>query len=134
MREVYTRREAIVASLLGLALLALIWGPVLLRPLGYAPAVDLRTLHAPESPRPVQVRPSVSPARVAKIRPNKRVDLNHADISTLQTLPGIGSTLAGRIVMHRQTHGPFQEVDGLMEVEGIGPKRLEKLKSWVEVR
>lgn len=133
MREVYTRREAIVASLLGLTLAAIIWGPVLLRPFGYTPAVDLRTLHLPENPHPAKVRPSAPPARIAKGRPANPVDINHADITALQTLPGIGPTLAGRIVAYREAHGAFQEVDALMEVEGIGPKRFEKLKPWLKV-
>ena len=135
MREVYTRREVIVAALVGLSLFILIWGPVLLRPLGYSPAVDLRTLQSTRPTRPVHAHPSSSsPARVAKTRPSRPVDLNRADVPTLQTLPGIGPTLAARIVSHRQAHGPFQEAQGLMEVEGIGPKRFETLKSWIEAR
>ncbi len=134
MREVYTRREAIVASLLGLALVVVVWGPVLLRPFGYAPLADLRTFQLPDGQRPVQARPSVTPIRVAKARPTTPVDINHADVTALQTLPGIGPTLAGRIVTYREAHGPFQEVDALMEVEGIGSKRFEKLRPWLEAR
>ncbi len=134
MKEVYTRREAIVAGLLGLVLVAIVWGPVLLRPLGYAPALDLRTLRLPDSPRPSLVRLSVPSARVAKAGPTSRVDINHADLASLQTLPGIGPTLAYRIITHREAHGSFQDVDALMEVDGIGPKRFEKLKPWIEAR
>ena len=134
MKEVYTRREAIVTGLVGLGLIAIVWGPVLLRPLGYAPAVDLRTLHFPDSPRPSQSRPPVPPARIVKVRPPGRVDINHADLGALQRLPGIGPTLANRIIIHREAHGSFQDVGALMEVDGIGPKRFEKLKPWVETR
>lgn len=134
MREVYTRREAIVASFLGLALVVVVWGPVLLRPFGYAPLADLRTFHLPEGQRPVQARPSVTPTRVAKARPTTPVDINHADVTALQTLPGIGPTLAQRIIMHREAYGSFHEVDALMEVDGIGPKRFQKLKPWIEAR
>jgi len=134
VKEVYTRREAIVAGLIGLALIAIVWGPVLLRPLGYAPAVDLRSLHLPDSPSPAQGRLSAPPARIAKARPPGRVDINHADPAALQRLPGIGPTLANRIIMHREVHGSFQDVDALMEVDGIGPRRFEKLKPWIETR
>ena len=134
MREVYTKREAIVAGIIGLALAAIVWGPVLLRPLGYVPAVDLRTLHPPDDALRAQARLSVSPARVVKTTPVGSVDINHANDAELQRLPGIGPTLAKRIVMYRQAHGPFQDVDSLMEVEGIGPKRFERLKPWVEAR
>ncbi len=134
MREVYTKREAIVAGIIGLALAAIIWGPVLLRPFGYVPAVDLRTLHPPDDTLRAQARLSAPSARVVKTIPAGTVDINHADDAELQRLPGIGPTLAKRIIMYRQAHGSFQDVDGLMEVEGIGPKRLERLKPWVKAR
>ena len=134
MREVYTRRETIVASLLGLAIAAIVWGPVFLRPFGYTPAVDLRTLRLPESPSPAPPRLPTPPARIAKGKPPGSVDINQADVTALQALPGIGPTLANRIVMHRAAYGRFREVDALMEVDGIGPKRFEKLKPWIEVR
>jgi len=132
VREVYTRREAIVASLLGVSLVAIVWGPVLLRPFGYAPVADLRSLHLPEGQRPGQARQPVAPTRVAKARPTTPVDINHADVTALQTLPGIGPTLAERIIVHRKAYGSFQEVDALMEVDGIGPRRFQKLKPWIE--
>ena len=134
MREVYTRREAVVAALLGLAVAAIVWGPVLLRPLGYTPAGDLQTLPLRRALHSAQARLSLQPAKVTKIKPSKPVDINRADAPTLQTLPGIGPTLAKRIISHRQAHGPFGERDQLMEVEGIGAKRFGKLKPWIEAR
>jgi hypothetical protein len=53
------------------------------------------------------------------------VDLNHADVDELAGLPGIGPTLAARIVAAR----PFAHVDELLQVEGIGPRRLADLRS-----
>ena len=134
MREVYTRREAVVAVLLGLTVAAIVWGPGLLRPLGYAPSGILQTLPLLHTPRPTPARSSMSPARVAKIKPDKPVDINRADVASLQTLPGIGPTLAKQIVSHRQAHGPFAERDQLMAVEGIGPRRFERLRPWIEAR
>ncbi|MBI2902963.1 MAG: helix-hairpin-helix domain-containing protein [Candidatus Methylomirabilis oxyfera] len=134
MREVYSRREAIVASLLGISITAIVWGPVLLRPFGFLP---LSTIHPPSPSEPFrapQARLSMSPARVAKAKPSRPVDINRADALRIQTLPGIGPTLATRIVRHRQVHGPFQGLDGLLDVEGIGSKRLQKLMGWIVVR
>ena len=51
----------------------------------------------------------------------------------LETLPGIGPTLAGAIVEHREREGAFAAVDDLLEVDGIGPGRLERLASLVTV-
>jgi competence protein ComEA len=55
------------------------------------------------------------------------VDLNAADERTLAELPGIGPTLAERIVDFRNLNGPFASVDGLADVAGITPRRLDAL-------
>nr|WP_279589662.1 ComEA family DNA-binding protein [Cellulomonas uda] len=60
------------------------------------------------------------------------VDLNLADAATLDTLPGIGPVLAGRIVEHR-TQRPFGSVDELVDVPGIGTALLEQLRDLVRV-
>ncbi|HTQ39036.1 MAG TPA: helix-hairpin-helix domain-containing protein [Pirellulales bacterium] len=60
-----------------------------------------------------------------------KVDVNTADWPELITIPEIGQTLAERIVEYRQQHGPFQSVDDLRHVRGIGPKTLERLKAYV---
>lgn len=56
------------------------------------------------------------------------VDLNRADEAGLQRLPGIGPALAAAIVEHRQRAGPFATVDELIEVSGIGPAKLERIR------
>lgn len=50
------------------------------------------------------------------------VDLNSASADELATLPGIGPTLAERIIEHRGAAGPFSSKEALREVSGIGPK------------
>jgi competence protein ComEA len=59
------------------------------------------------------------------------VDLNRADVSALSELPGIGPTLAERIVEFRSLNGPFASVDGLADVAGITPQRLDALAPLV---
>ncbi len=61
------------------------------------------------------------------------VDLNRASFEELQALPGVGPTLAARILRHRWVHGPFRSVEELKQVPGIGPKRLERLRPHVYV-
>lgn len=56
------------------------------------------------------------------------IDLNSADAATIAQLKGIGPVLAQRIVDHRQSAGPFKDLEGLIEVKGIGPKLLKKIK------
>ena len=49
------------------------------------------------------------------------LDMNAAGVRELEELPGIGPTLAERIVDYRTEHGPFSGPEGLMDVSGIGP-------------
>lgn len=62
-----------------------------------------------------------------------RINLNTADAALLQTLPGIGPALAQRILEYRERWGPFTHPRQLLEVSGIGEKRLEQLLPWVTV-
>jgi len=61
------------------------------------------------------------------------VNLNTADAVTLETLPGVGPALAGRIVEWREQNGAFASVDELDEVSGIGPAMLAKVRDLVTV-
>ncbi len=72
-------------------------------------------------------RPSTAARAVAADAP--AIDLNTADEATLAELPGIGPTLAERIVEFRTLNGPFASVDGLADVAGITPQRLDTLSS-----
>lgn len=60
-----------------------------------------------------------------------KVNLNTADVSALDTLPGVGPTTAKKIVDDRAANGPFRTVEDLMRVPGIGAKRLEDLRDLV---
>jgi competence protein ComEA len=59
-----------------------------------------------------------------------QVDLNSANWPELAQLPGVGETLARRIVQSRQEHGNFTDHDDLRRVRGIGPRTLERLKPY----
>ncbi|MEN6448897.1 MAG: helix-hairpin-helix domain-containing protein [Thermoguttaceae bacterium] len=59
------------------------------------------------------------------------VDLNKADWPELMQLPGVGETLAHRIVDSRQVSGPFRDPEDLRRVRGIGPKKLEAIRPYL---
>ena len=60
-----------------------------------------------------------------------RIDVNQATAAELESLPGIGPTLAQNIVDHRLAHGFFLEVEDLLEVSGIGPAKLEQIRDLI---
>ncbi|MDA8097276.1 MAG: helix-hairpin-helix domain-containing protein [Clostridia bacterium] len=59
-----------------------------------------------------------------------KININTADVGQLQHLPGIGPALADRIVRYRQEHGPFSSVEEIVNVSGIGEKKLEGLQDY----
>ncbi|HEX5446517.1 MAG TPA: helix-hairpin-helix domain-containing protein [Pirellulales bacterium] len=60
-----------------------------------------------------------------------QIDINRADWPEFTVLPGVGETLARRIVASRQADGPFADVDALRRVRGIGPKTLEEIRPYL---
>lgn len=62
-----------------------------------------------------------------------KININTASLEELDTLPGIGPSIAQRIIDHRTTHGPFRSREDLQKVSGIGEKRYEQLKDLISV-
>lgn len=58
-------------------------------------------------------------------------DINTAGVDELSQIPGLGPTLASRIVHHRTTFGEFSSHESLMNVPGIGPSTLSKMKPYL---
>lgn len=91
--------------------------------------VHIRTLPAattaateggPENTTPTPTEPAI-------------IDLNTATSEQLQTLPGIGPTIAERIIAYREEVGAFESVGELMNVSGIGEKKLEAIWDLVTI-
>jgi|ERR1700733_10356658 len=59
------------------------------------------------------------------------VDVNSAQWPELAELPGVGPTLARRIVESRQTQGPYLDHEDLRRVRGIGPATLERMRPYL---
>ncbi len=61
------------------------------------------------------------------------IDLNSADATQLDVLPGVGPTTAKAIVAYRNVHGRFRSVTDLLAVPGIGPAKLDAIRPLVTV-
>jgi competence protein ComEA len=68
-----------------------------------------------------------------KLQPGQTLDVNTATEAELTQLPGVGPSLAARIVEYRTENGPFQSVDDLQNVSGIGPSKFEKMAPFVRL-
>jgi competence protein ComEA len=76
------------------------------------------------------VQPAGRGSRQQKL-PARAINLNTATAEELEALPGIGPSIAQRIVQHRAEKGRFQSLQDVDEVKGIGAKKLEQLQPYV---
>ncbi len=65
---------------------------------------------------------------------NQRININEAGKEELMRLPGIGGTIAERILKSRQDRGPFRTENDLLRVPGIGPKKLSKIRPFITLK
>jgi comEA protein len=72
--------------------------------------------------------PTVSPDIVPSL-----VNVNTANETELETLPGIGNTKASAIVKYRSRHGNFSSVDDLDRVPGIGPATIDLFRAYIKI-
>jgi len=87
---------------------------------------------------PSQPKPDPEPNPKPDPKPEPGVtfplNINKASAKQLKELPGIGDTLAPRIVKYRNTHGPFKKKTDIMKVKGIGQGTYNKIKSKIVVK
>jgi competence protein ComEA len=82
-------------------------------------------------PAPSAAVPSVPDGTGGTGPPPGKLNVNTADQAQLEELPGIGPSLAGRILEFRQANGPFKNLGELDAVSGIGPAMLGNLREHV---
>jgi competence protein ComEA len=88
---------------------------------------------APEVPpvRSAPVLPSTAPTPAAP--QSGLIDINTATQAELESLPGIGPVTAEKIIAYRAANGPFQDIEAIQDVPGIGPGLFEKIKNLITV-
>ncbi len=85
----------------------------------------------PPSPTSGEAPPTPSP--VQPPQPGAKINVNTATAAELEQLPGIGPVLAQRIVEYREAHGPFQSIEDIKKVSGIGEAKFEQIKDLITV-
>ncbi|MEE9417206.1 MAG: ComEA family DNA-binding protein [Acidimicrobiales bacterium] len=93
-----------------------------------APLLDGSRVFVPTVGEPV---PGVVAEAAGEAAADTPIDINTADVAALDDLPGVGPSTAAAIVEHRERTGPFRSIDDLLEVRGIGPAKLELLRSRI---
>ena len=108
------------------------------------PLDDGMQVYVPRKGEWVEVEGRVGIAdKTSASRPNRagsdghlvgKININTADAEQMESLPGIGSVTARAIIEYRKRNGGFRSVEELLEVRGIGEKRLEQIRPFVVVR
>jgi competence protein ComEA len=63
--------------------------------------------------------------------PPRPININSANSTELQQVPGIGPATADKILQMRKSYGAFKSVDDLLAIRGIGKKRLDKMRKYL---
>jgi len=81
--------------------------------------------------RPVMLGGGDILVNAGKAKASNKININTADKSDLDALPGVGPSLAERIMEYRQANGTFSDINELKKVQGIGPSKFEKMKDKI---
>lgn len=65
---------------------------------------------------------------------NTVININTANETELEELPGIGTSIAGRIVEYRNKNGKFKSIEDIKNVTGIGDSKFEKIKDLIKIK
>ncbi len=100
---------------------------------GAAVGADLASLNLAAQVRDGDqiVVPLVGAAQTPVGAGGRGIDLNRATPIELEALPGVGPVLAERIVAYRDLHGPFSDVEDLLDVGGIGEAKLAAMREAI---
>ncbi|MCP5097522.1 MAG: ComEA family DNA-binding protein [Chloroflexi bacterium] len=108
----------------------------LAQPLSHGFQVYIPTTDTTAEPIAIINKPDDTPAQTLTNNDpdtNGFVNINSADLDELDTLPGIGPSTAQNILDHRDANGPFQTIEALLDVSGIGEAKFAQIKDLITV-
>jgi competence protein ComEA len=100
--------------------------------LSHGPAVSgTPTTTSITTPSPIASTPPPTPAPIPP--QSTKININTADLGGLDSIIGVGPVIAQRIIDYRTANGPFQKIEDIIEVKGIGATTFQKMKDQITV-
>jgi competence protein ComEA len=90
-------------------------------------------IHVPGQEEEISIPVVSGGAGTGGLSDDGTVNINMATLQDLETLPGIGPSLAQAIIDYRELNGAFTQLEDILEVPGIGPAKFEGLKDLITV-
>jgi competence protein ComEA len=94
---------------------------------------DQQQVYVPRRGEAAQPPQSASSGVDSSARAPSLVNINTASLAELDTLPRVGPVTAQRIIDYRAAHGPFQRIEDIQNVSGIGPATFEGMRDLISV-
>lgn len=79
------------------------------------------------------VLPTEEASENSDVENTELININTASLEELDSLPGIGPTIAQRIIDYRNENGPFNTIEDIQNVSGIGPSTFEEIQDLITV-
>ena len=98
-----------------------------------APEQSLNPVQPTLAPPPSNPEPAPQPSPVPIPAPLGKININTANLEELEQIMGVGPVIAQRIIDYRNEHGPFQRIEDIKNVKGIGDATFEKMKDEITV-
>lgn len=99
-----------------------------------APLMDGQPIAVPVKMGDTSITPGATPFNPgSSVFGGSKININNANQSQLEGLPGIGPALAQRIIDYRETNGYFRSIEDIQNVSGIGVKKYDSIKDLISV-
>ena len=95
--------------------------------------VDGEQILVGQSQQNISSSSSTSHNRTIIKRPHGPISINSADFAQLDSLPGIGPVMAGRIIAYRKQNGAFSAIEDLRKITGMGKSKFAEIKGLVRL-
>jgi len=94
---------------------------------------DGEKIYIPKKGEETQIDSIISSNSSSSIK-NKKININKATQTELETIPGVGPSTASKIIDYREKNGKFTKIEDIKNVSGIGDAKYENIKEYITIK